>query len=141
MIRVYTASKLHMVPFWKGLEKEWDGLVYFHARWLKHLELGIPETPENARRFWVEDLEDVSTSDAVMIYADSPKDQLRGALVEIGHAIANGKPIIVVGDHHSYGSWQYHPNGYNPYFPRYHFFIEWHDQQCRRQRRVQSEPV
>jgi len=107
MIRVYTASKLAQASMWSALQKQWPG-VYFHARWLRHVALGTPDLPENAVRFWVEDQEDVSLADAVLIYA-APTEHLRGALVEAGMAIAKGVPVIVLGDHVDYGTWQYHP--------------------------------
>lgn len=107
MIRVYTASKLAQAATWRLLQKQWPQ-VFFHARWLRHNELGTPDTPENAARFWVEDEQDVKTADAVLLFAE-PAEHLRGALVEAGIAIANNIPIIIVGEHPDYGTWQYHP--------------------------------
>lgn len=108
MMRVYTASKLGQAPRWRKLQQEWPHVI-FHARWLRHVELGTPDTPDNAARFWVEDEEDARTADALLIYAE-PHEHLRGALVEAGIAIANKVRVIVVGTHDDYGTWQYHPN-------------------------------
>ena len=107
MIRVYTASKLHYAPLWRKINEE-NPHIFFHARWIKHVAIGTPDSPENAIRFWVEDEEDVRTADAVLIYA-KPGEHLRGALVEAGIALACGVQIIVVGEHPDYGTWQYHP--------------------------------
>lgn len=107
MIRVYTASKLGQAPLWRKLQNEWPH-VFFHARWLRHVELKTPDSPENAVRFWQEDEQDVKTADALLIYA-APDEHLRGALVEAGIAIASKVPVIVVGTHVDYGTWQYHP--------------------------------
>lgn len=107
MIRVYTASKLGQASMWNALQKQWPG-VFFHARWLRHVALGTPDSPQNAVRFWVEDEEDVAQADAVLIYATST-EHLRGALVEAGIAIAHRIPVIVLGEHDDYGTWQYHP--------------------------------
>lgn len=107
MKRVYFASKLKHAPMWRKLCAE-NNHIIAHARWLKHSTLGTPDTPDNARRFWIEDEEDILTADIVVVYAE-PSEHLRGALVEAGLAIANRKTLIVVGQHPDYGTWQYHP--------------------------------
>lgn len=107
MIRIYTASKLSEASFWRHMHDEWPE-VYCHARWLKHSQIGTPDSPELARRFWVEDEEDVRHADAVVVYGRDDQ-HLRGALVEAGIAIALRKPVFVVGTHADYGTWQYHP--------------------------------
>ena len=106
MKRVYTASKLKHAKMWKDIcDKRHD--VIFHARWLKHVQLGTPGTVDNARAFWQEDHQDVATSDALIVYAEEG-DRLRGALVEAGIAIALGVPVFLVGDSPDFGTWQYH---------------------------------
>lgn len=107
MIRVYTASKITTAPMWRELSSMWPH-VFFHARWLKHNEIGTPDQREFASRFWIEDEQDVKSADAVIVFAKSD-EHLRGALVEAGMAIASGVPVIVVGIHNDYGTWQYHP--------------------------------
>lgn len=107
MIRVYTASKLGQHSMWAALQRQWPR-VFFHARWLRHVAIGTPDTAEHAERFWIEDQEDVSTADALLIYAERG-EHLRGALIEAGIAIASAIPVIVVGEHSDYGTWQYHP--------------------------------
>ncbi len=107
MIRVYTASKLTSAPMWRDLSKKWPHVI-FHARWLKHNEIGTPDLKEYAGRFWLEDEQDVKCSDAVLVYAKEG-EHLRGALVEAGMAIAYTIPVIVVGEHPDYGTWQHHP--------------------------------
>jgi nucleoside 2-deoxyribosyltransferase len=107
MIRVYTASKLKHALKWRELCAN-TSHVQFHARWLKHNSLGTPDTPEHAAEFWLQDEQDVRDADAVMVYAEGD-DHLRGALVEAGIAIATGVPVIVVGTHADYGTWQHHP--------------------------------
>lgn len=107
MIRVYTASKLRHGSKWRALCHV-TRHVQFHARWLKHNLIGTPDDPEVAKEFWLEDEQDVRDADAVIVYAEEG-DHLRGALVEAGIAIACGVPVIVIGDHPDYGTWQYHP--------------------------------
>jgi nucleoside 2-deoxyribosyltransferase len=106
MKRVYTASKLTQAELWNKLQ-ETERRVFFHARWLKHIKLRTPDTPEHATEFWLQDELDVKDADAVIVYAEG-EDRLRGALVEAGMAIAYNIPVIVVGDHADYGTWQYH---------------------------------
>lgn len=106
-IKVYTASKTRHAVMWKQIRDIHDDLT-FTARWVNHTLEKRPETPQNAIIFWVEDEDDVRDADVVLVFAD-PTDVLRGALVEAGMGIALGKRIIVVGEHESYGTWQYHP--------------------------------
>jgi len=108
MKRVYTASKLSAAPMWRQLQQDWGSAAFFHARWLRHCELGTPDSPEAAPGFWLEDEEDVGTSDALLVWGE-PGQALRGALVEAGIAIARGVPVLVIGENESYGTWQYHP--------------------------------
>lgn len=105
MKRVYFASKLHHAVLWLTIT---DPRIQAHARWLRHIALGAPDSPEHASEFWIEDQEDVRNSDAVVIYAE-PSDKLRGALVEAGIALECGVPVIVIGEHDDFGTWQYHP--------------------------------
>lgn len=108
MLRIYTASKLSAAPVWQALHAEWPE-AFCHARWLKHTALKTPDTPDRARRFWVEDEEDVRNADFVVLYGREG-EHLRGALVEAGMGIAYGKPVVVVGQHPDYGTWQHHPS-------------------------------
>lgn len=107
MLRVYTASKLHKAKEWLRLCEENDHFI-FHARWLKHIRLGTPDTAEHARSFWMQDEQDIRDADAVLVWGDEG-DRLRGALVEAGIAIACGVPVIVIGEHPDYGTWKHHP--------------------------------
>ncbi len=107
MIRVYTASKLAAAEVWKHLHEKWPD-VYFHARWLKHMDLKTPDDRSLAAQFWVQDEEDVRHADVVLVYGREG-EKLRGALVEAGMAIALGIPVVVVGEHPDYSTWQWHP--------------------------------
>lgn len=109
MLKVYGASKLKHAELWLKLADEWiDDNIHFIARWPRFHVGTTPDAPCYAKVAWQHDLEDVSQSDIVMVYAE-PDDKLRGALVEAGMALASGIPVIVVGDHPDYGTWRYHP--------------------------------
>ena len=107
MIRIYTASKLRHGHMWRKICDNRSDVI-LHARWLKHIPIGTPDDPMNAPAFWLQDQQDIRDSDAVLVYAE-PTDMLRGALVEVGMALAYGVPVIVVGDHEDYGTWRWHP--------------------------------
>ena len=108
MLRVYPASKIPLGWFWLDLHDRWKE-IYIHARWIKHWANKTQETPANAREFWVEDFEDIENADLVVVYAQE-NDQLRGALVEVGYALCLGLPVVLIGNHKDFGTWQHHPD-------------------------------
>lgn len=105
--RLYTASNLEIAPLWLELRDKWPD-IEFTARWIDH-HLDAEFDPKVCERFWVEDMEDVRRSTAIVVYGLT-HEKLRGALVEAGMAIAYGLQIIVAGEHPDYGTWQYHPS-------------------------------
>lgn len=107
MIRIYTSSKMRHGHMWRKICDARSDVI-FHARWLKHIQIGTPDTPTHARKFWLQDQQDVRDADVLIVYAE-PEDRLRGALVEVGMALAYGVPVIVVGEHEDYGTWRWHP--------------------------------
>lgn len=110
MLKVYTASKMKHAPKWLELHRN-NKHIYCHARWLKHTQIGTEDSADNAGEFWLQDEEDVKNADVLLLYAEEG-EHLRGALVEAGIAIGHGIPVIVVGKHHDYGTWQHHPGVY-----------------------------
>jgi len=104
--RVYIASKMHHAPAWRDLYQLPD--IHFVSRW-PFLEPFVEPSATNARCFWQDDMADVRACHAMIVYA-LEGEQLRGALVEAGAALALGKLVVVVGDHVDYGTWQHHPN-------------------------------
>lgn len=112
MIKVYTASLTKHAQFWLDLRKTWPKEIIFTSSWPQIcLEQGDVMTPGRACEVWIMDLSEIQASDAVLVYAGpNGEDTLRGALVEAGMGIALGKAVIVVGNSHSYGSWQWHPD-------------------------------
>lgn len=107
--RIYTASKMRDGDYWESMrEHVRPAGIVFHARWLEHHKKATPDTPENAKHFWVEDIEDVLVSHAVFVMGH-PGTHLRGALVEVGAALAHAIPVLTIGKFPDYGTWQYHP--------------------------------
>ena len=105
MIKVYFASKLSHAPLHERLRNEWSD-VHFVSRWWLYVDK-IEDAAHEAEKFWEDDLADIDRADVVLVYA-RPEDRLRGALVEVGYAIARGKMVLLVGDHPDYGTWQHH---------------------------------
>lgn len=97
---------MHHAEEWRKLYN--NPTIHIVSRW-PFLEPFIEPTPENASRFWQDDMADVRACHAMIVYA-LDDEHLRGALVEAGAAMALGRMIVVVGDHVDYGSWQHHPN-------------------------------
>jgi len=110
-VRVYTASKLDKADLWKKLREEYRR-IEFTARWVDSYVPNEQEhecSPHFLAVAWKQNLEDVARADAVLVYGDE-SGALRGALVEAGVGLALGKTVILVGDAHCYGTWQYHIN-------------------------------
>lgn len=108
MLKIYTASRFTKGNIWLQILKDKDFKHVFNARWLRHFEIGTKETPERAQVFWVENLEDIADADMVLYFAEED-DLMGGALIEVGAALAYGKPVMVVGSNRSHRSWVYHP--------------------------------
>lgn len=115
---IYGASDTKLAPQWLELrnmpgwkERQASGEINWSARWLNMLD-STTITPMNSKLFWEFDLEDVASSDVVMVWAPSLDFSLRGALVEAGFALGRGIPVLAVGpaDHPGFGTWQYHPS-------------------------------
>lgn len=115
MPKVYIASKFHHGKRWKELSDEsahyehpWHGIV-FTSRWFLHYADKIPDEPQFCKLGWEHDIEDVISSDVLILYAE-PQEKLRGALVEAGAALAWSRYVLLVGENPDFGNWQYHAN-------------------------------
>jgi hypothetical protein len=107
MLKIYTASKLAKAQMWEELGKA--DHIFLSSRWLKHVKVGTPDSPDNAYYFWQENIDDVKECDRLVVYG-TEDEHLRGALVEVGAALAFDKFVDVIGEHPDYGTWQFHPN-------------------------------
>lgn len=108
-IRVYTASKKTHAAKLKDFRSKVDG-IYFTARW--PITCLIEDEKVKPARHWQQDnIDDIIRSDAILVYVESG-EHLKGGLVEIGIAIAHGKPVFLVGEHADYSKWQYLPRVY-----------------------------
>lgn len=107
MIRVYPSSKVKHAQMWLDLHKT-NPHAYFHARWLKHADLSMDPTPENSKFLWLECVEDIKAADVLLFYTEEG-EHYKGALVEVGMALAFGVKVIIVGEHPDHGTWKWHP--------------------------------
>ena len=91
MIRVYPSSKVKHAPMWRELQNTVPH-VFFNARWpyLAKYENDIDH--DGFRDLWIECKQDVMSADAVLLYVEE-NEILKGALVEVGIALANNIPI------------------------------------------------
>lgn len=109
--KIYIASKAEYRPAWR----EWraKGLT-FTSRWIdiddKYIGRTLP--PEyDFTELWTHCVEDVVNADVLVLYCAS-EDVLKGAILELGVALAMNKPCFVVGDRDAVlrnGSWLHHP--------------------------------
>lgn len=120
-LRVYFASKTSHAQKWRDLDLN-SKVLKVVARWIKQVILDdgdiINKSRDIARqgkdirdfaaRCWIEDQQDIQGADYLVLYAEEG-EHLRGGLVEAGIAIEYGIPVICIGSHPDYGSWQWHP--------------------------------
>lgn len=112
MLDIYVASKIHHAKYLIGVRQNLlKQDININSRWLYQAQYEETSTPDLYKIFWGIDFTDIHNSNAVLIYAEEG-DKLRGALVEAGIAIALNKPVIVIGDHLDYGTWQHHQGVY-----------------------------
>ena len=93
-MRFYTAGKIWHAPRFRQLRDELGFPV--NARWID-LESDNPIVMFRKDLLWQMCLEDVTQSDFLLLYCGDESEEQRGALVEIGMALATGKPIYAIG--------------------------------------------
>lgn len=103
--KIYIASKMHHAPRWREAYSRED--IHIVSRW-PFLEPSIDSRPSNCRKFWQDDFIDIQTADIIIVYVEEG-EKLRGALVEVGVALAFGKFVVVIGDYPDFGTWRFHP--------------------------------
>lgn len=111
-LRVYFASKTVHAQKWRDLDLN-SKVLKGTARWIKHVIQAGDLFEQKANRehsawVWREDQQDIQCSDYLVLYVEEG-EHLRGGLVEAGIAIEYGIPVICIGSHPDYGSWQWHP--------------------------------
>lgn len=108
MIRVYPSSKVKHAPMWRKFQQEVPH-VFFNARWIKRAEKESDLKNDDFRDLWKECQQDIQDSDVLLVYAEDG-DHLKGALVEVGMALASNVNVLLVTsveDKHVYGTWMH----------------------------------
>lgn len=93
-IKVYTASKIRHAATLLGLRATHDGF-HLNARWLDTGNLAS-NSAKPVSHWLEENFDDIRAADYVLVYAEAG-EHLKTALVEVGFALAYGKPVYVVG--------------------------------------------
>lgn len=89
---IYIASKVKHAQRWLDLKAKG---YPFNSRWLT-----APNdmTPEQYAELWGKISQDVMIADALILYVELG-EVLKGALIEMGMAMANNTPVYVVGEY------------------------------------------
>lgn len=91
MVRVYIASKTRHANLWIKLRHDGINII---STWID--ESGVGETVDK-KELAVRCIKEASDCDVCLVYAEEG-EVLKGAYCEMGAALANGKPVLVVGD-------------------------------------------
>lgn len=125
--RVYVASKTKWAAMWRLLRENGAPII---STWIDEAEPG--QTVSQAE-LWVRVHREIEACDRLVAFA-SPRDAaMTGALVEIGIALALGKPVVLVGNHRQWDKRCGFPA--HPSVRRVHDFTKAFGGQARRPRR------
>ncbi len=104
--KIYLASKAKHRPRWREFR---DSLGYnIISRWIDtDDQYSEDPTGLDYGKLWEMCIQDAKNCDVLVLYVE-PDEHLKGALVELGVALALGKEIIVTGDLGDNGSWHNH---------------------------------
>lgn len=86
---VYTASKPHHAPMWRAIRAAGLDIV---ATWI---DFGDKSEVTDWTKLWVDCAAESALADVTLVYIE-PGDELRGAYVEMGCALAAGKRVFFV---------------------------------------------
>lgn len=97
---IYVASKVKHAEMWKTLRASG---VPINSTWIHEArDKESPSLPD----LWVRCVGEARSAHAVLLYVE-PGEVLKGALVEVGAALAYNVPVFIVGEPD--GSWVQHP--------------------------------
>ena len=107
---IYVASRTHHAPRWRQLRAQNYQVM---SSWIDLAAEGV-DAP--AAETWPQSIAEVATSSALLVYIEKGDSPLRGALVEVGAALACGVPVHVCcheeldsATRRPLGSWIKHP--------------------------------
>ena len=90
MCTIYTASKPRHSPMWRARREEGHEII---ATWIDYgpEDSDIPDW----EKLWLDCVDEASRADITLVYLEDG-DELRGAYVEMGVALAAGKRVYMV---------------------------------------------
>lgn len=91
MSGIYIASKTKHADKWKNLRSCGFPIV---STWID--EAGLGET-KSFQNLWLRCINEASTADVLIVYQENCAEVLKGAFIEVGAALASGKPVFAVG--------------------------------------------
>ena len=95
-MNIYVASKVWHAPQWREVrDMVSDSDITITSRWIDY-DVRSDIVMNRKDELWQHCLEDIAKADAMMIYCDDFREEQRGVLVEAGHAIALGKPVVCI---------------------------------------------
>jgi len=97
-IKFYGASKIWHAPKWQAIRAQGFNNV---ARWIDIEGDSTSEAVYKGKEITREDiwnfcLDDVTAADCVIFYCGDSEEEQRGAIMEAGHAIGQGKPVYCI---------------------------------------------
>lgn len=114
-IKIYGASRATLPArpaMWKALRKSGASIV---STWIDEADAGVTS---DFSELWYRIECEIRSADRLVLYVEIGDFPLKGALVEVGMALAMGKPVFIVApnidlddrDFKPLGSWAKHPN-------------------------------
>ena len=91
-MKFYCASKVWHAAQWRDAQ---DMGYPITSRWI-HYDDDSDIVLNRKGELWQHCLEDVTAADAVIIYCGSRDEEQRGAVMEAGHAMGQGKPVYCI---------------------------------------------
>jgi hypothetical protein len=91
--RIYSAGKVWHAPLFREMRELGYNVATEWINWGSHAK--------NDVRIWEHCLRDATKCDLLIIYCGDKNEEQRGAMVEIGHAIAAGNPVYCIGTCHT----------------------------------------
>lgn len=89
-MKIYIASKTKHAEKWKKLRNAGVNII---STWID--EAGAGES-KNLTDLAARCIDEAKSADRLILYCE-PSDKLKGALIEVGAALASGVPVYVVG--------------------------------------------
>lgn len=98
---IYTASKTKHAAKWRKLRADGVNVI---STWIDEAESG---QTIDFKDLWRRCVTEAAKCDALLLYVENG-EELKGALVEVGAALAMGTPVFLVGQPGASGTWPAH---------------------------------